>query len=392
MSVPIQPSQAFPTTRRAVGAGLAAAALAAPIAIGAVSAQADPRTGDGDDRDGADPAPRRGPGESIIDPDLPIVDALHHLFVREGTRYLLDEYLADARAGHRIVASVYMQASAFLRPAGPPALRGLGEVESANGMSAMAASGSLGDVRACAGIVGNVDLRDADAGRFLDAAIACAPDRFRGIRQGANHSDDPALKQLMPDQPPAGLLADAAFRRGFAMLEPRGLTFDAAVFHPQLGEVAALADAFPNTVIVLNHAGIALGVGRYADRREAVFDDWRRDMHALAQRENVRCKLGGFGLPFWGFGFDKRPTRAGSAELADAWRPYVQEAVEAFGADRCMMVSNYPPDRAAADFVPLWNALKRCAAGAGAEEKAALFSGTAARTYRIDIEQTEKTE
>lgn len=332
-----------------------------------------------------------GREEPILDPELPIVDSLHHLFVRPGNRYLLDDYLADASAGHRIVASVYMQAGAFLRPVGPPALRGLGEVEFANGMAAMAASGTLGDVRVCAGIVGHVDLRDGQATRFLDAAKARAPDRFRSVRQGANHSDDPAVMRLMPDQPPVGLYADARFRAGFAQLERRGLTFDAAVFHPQLGDVAALADAFPTTVIVLNHAGVALGVGRDAEARAAVFREWAAGLKALAARPNVRCRISGLGMPLWGFGFDQRGGNAGSEELAAVWSPYVETAVQAFGVERCMMASNFPPDRVSAGFVPLWNALKRCVQGASGHEKEALFSGTAARTYRIDLPQASRT-
>lgn len=323
--------------------------------------------------------------EPIIDPDLAIVDSLHHLFVRPGQRYLLDDYLADATAGHRIVASVYMQAGAFLRRDGPAAMRGLGEVEFANGMGAMAASGDLGPVQACAAIVGNVDLRLGDGvARFLDDAQARAPERFRGVRQGANHSTAPEVMRLMPDPPPAGLLADGQFRAGLAHLAARNLVFDTAVFHHQLGEVADLADAFPGTTIVLNHAGLALGIGQDQAGRAAIFADWRRGLRDLAARPNVFCRISGLGLPFWGFGFDQREQPARAQELVAAWQPYVHEAIEAFGADRCMMGSNYPPDSASAGFVPLWNALKLCTAGASAQDRHALFCGTAARIYRIN--------
>lgn len=322
----------------------------------------------------------------ILDPDLPIIDSLHHLFIRPGVHYLVEDYLADARTGHRIEASIFMQAGSFLRADGPAELRGLGEVEFANGQGAMAASGQLGTVQACAAIVGQVDLRLGDAAaRFLDAAMERAPDRFRGVRQGANHSDDPVLLRLMPAQPPAGLLADATFRAGFAHLASRGLSFDAAVFHPQLGELAALADAFPDTVIVLNHAGLALGVGRYADDRAAAFDAWRSGIEALSERANVCCRISGFGLPFWGFGLDRSNGQVGHQELAAAWQPYVEVVLAAFGADRCMMASNFPPDRAVADFATLWNALKYCVRDAGRSEKEAVFSATAARVYRLDF-------
>ena len=77
--------------------------------------------------------------EPILEPDLPIVDAHHHLLVRPGLRYLLDDYLTDAKAGHRIVASVLMEVLTFARRDGPELLRPLGEVEFANGCGAMCA-------------------------------------------------------------------------------------------------------------------------------------------------------------------------------------------------------------------------------------------------------------
>src|ERR1700761_4206111 len=100
-----------------------------------------------------------GRDEEIIDPDIPIIDAHHHLFDRPGQRYLLDEYLDDARAGHNIVATVYAEIQAFARPDGAEVLRPLGEVEFANGVGAMCASGIYGDCRVAAAIVGHADLR-----------------------------------------------------------------------------------------------------------------------------------------------------------------------------------------------------------------------------------------
>jgi predicted TIM-barrel fold metal-dependent hydrolase len=50
-----------------------------------------------------------------------------------------------------------------------------------------------------------------------------------------------------------------------------------------------------------------------------------------------------------------------------------------------MFESNFPVDMGACDYPTLWNAFKRIAKGASAEEKTALFSGTAAKVYRLDI-------
>jgi L-fuconolactonase len=332
-----------------------------------------------------------GRDEPIIDADIPIIDAHHHLFDRAALphipalRYLLEDYLADVQAGHRIVASVYVETQAFARRNGPEMLRPLGEVEFANGIGAMAASARYGDCRACAAIVAHADLRFGDAiGEYLDQALALAPERLRGIRQVSLDHPSDAPFRFMGHRPPRGILQSPGFRQGFSQLAKRGLSFDAAVFHLQLPELAELADAFPDTTIVLNHMGQAMGLDMGEQERADVFRAWRKALHDLARRPNVVCKIGGLGLPFWGLGFEERTDPVGYLELATAWRPFVEASIEAFGAQRCMMESDYPVDSRSCGFVPLWNALKTIVRSASLQEKAALFHDTAARVYRID--------
>jgi predicted TIM-barrel fold metal-dependent hydrolase len=174
----------------------------------------------------------------------------------------------------------------------------------------------------------------------------------------------------------------ASFREGFGKLAEFGLSFEAWQYHPQLGEVAALADAFPHAAILLNHVGGPLGIGPY--ERGEVFAGWQAGIRDLARRPNVWVKLGGLGMTTVGFGFHRNDPRPGSAELADAWRPYIETCVEAFGVGRGMFESNFPVDGASCDYATLWNALKRVAAGCSADEKAALFRGNARKFYRLD--------
>ncbi len=324
-----------------------------------------------------------GRDEAILDPDLPIVDAHHHLFDFPTGRYLLDDFLEDARAGHAITASVYVEIQAFARKDGPELLRPLGEIEFANGVGAMCAAGQYGP-RVAAAIVGHADLRHGDAiSAYLDAALARAPDRFRGIRQVAIDHPSEAIYRYITHRPPKGVLAAPGFRDGIRALAARGLTFDAAVFHNQLPDIAALAAAFPDLVIVLDHLGLPVTLP--GDDRQAVFRDWRAALTDLARHENVVCKIGGLGLPFWGFGLMERPGPTGSAELATLWAPYVETAIAAFSPGRCMMESNYPPDSRSCGYVPAWNALKRITAAFSPDEKAALYHGTAARIYRLSL-------
>jgi predicted TIM-barrel fold metal-dependent hydrolase len=330
-----------------------------------------------------------GRGEPILDADLPIIDSHHHLFDRPPLRYMVDEYLADARAGHRIVASVYVETQAFARRDGPEMLRPLGEIEFANGVGAVGASGVYGDCQVCAGIVGHADLRfGAAIGALLDQALALAPQRFKGVRQITIEHPGEAPFRFITHRPPVGVMRHPEFAHGFRQLAARGLSFDAAVFHHQMADIAALADAFPGTTIVLNHFGHAMALDMDEVARAQVFRDWHAALRDVARRPNVMCKVGGLGLPFWGFGFHTRTAPIGYLELADAWRPWIETALDAFGPDRCMMESNFPPDGRSAGFVPLWNAMKHIVRGCSADEKAALFHRTAARVYRLDLGHT----
>jgi predicted TIM-barrel fold metal-dependent hydrolase len=188
-------------------------------------------------------------------------------------------------------------------------------------------------------------------------------------------------------KPIRGLYADASFRQGFAQLAPLGLSFEAWQYHPQLPEVIALARAFPDTAIILNHVGGPLGVGPYSGiypgRTDEVFADWRRHIAELATCPNVTVKLGGLGMRIGPIRHFEQPDPPTSHQVADAWRPWIEACIDSFGAERCMFESNFPVDKTSASYAVLWNAFKRLAAGASAAEKTALFSGTASRVYRL---------
>jgi predicted TIM-barrel fold metal-dependent hydrolase len=330
----------------------------------------------------------RAPREAILDPDLPIVDPHHHLWDRADWRYMLADLLADMNSGHNIVATVFVQCRAFHRAGGPEALRPVGETEFVNGVAAQSASGEYGPAQICAGIVGHADLRlGAKVREVLEAHILAgggANGRFRGIRHITAWDEDASL--LNPNYPmPRGLLGDATFREGFAQLAPLNLSFDAWLYHPQIGDLTALARAFPGTKIVLDHCGGPLGIGRFAGKRDEVFPVWRAAIRELATCPNVHVKLGGLGMRINGYGFHDQPAPPSSQQLADAWRPYIETCIEAFGAARGMFESNFPVDKGSYGYAAYWNACKRLSAGASAQERADLFAGTAARFYRLDI-------
>jgi predicted TIM-barrel fold metal-dependent hydrolase len=321
--------------------------------------------------------------EPALEPELPIVDPHHHLWQRAANDYMFHDLLADTQTGHNIVATVFVDCHSMYRKGGPAELRCIGETEFTNGVAAMSASGIYGNLRACQGIVSHVDLRlGARAGAVFDAQIAAGNGRFKGIRYQTGWDADPGIRNSRTDPTPE-LTRDKTWREGFKELAKRDLTFDAWLYHPQIGEIAELADAFPNTSIILDHVGGPLGYASYANRHDEVRTVWKKTMAELAKRQNITVKVGGLGMAMGWFDFYQRPKPPGSQELADAFRPWVEICIELFGANRCMYESNFPVDKITSGYGVLWNAFKRISAKASAAEKTALFSGTASRVYKL---------
>ena len=324
--------------------------------------------------------------EEVLEPELPIVDPHHHLIDRpESGTYLLPDLLQDIASGHNIVATVYLEWLSMYRADGPAEMRPVGEIEFANGVAAMSASGAYGVPRVCAGIVGHADLLlGSRVTKVLEPMIAAGGGRFRGIRFIVA-SDPEQARWGAPVVRPEGLLLDGRVREGFAQLAPLGLSFDAWLYHPQLGDLVDLARAFPGTTIVLNHVGGPIGLGRYKGKRDAVFADWSARIRELAACPNGHVKLGGLGMKMFGFDVHEGELPPSSEQLATAWRPYIETCISAFGPGRAMFESNFPVDKGSYGYGVFWNACKRLAQGASAAEKADLFHGTASRVYRLGL-------
>ena len=135
----------------------------------------------------------------------------------------------------------------------------------------------------------------------------------------------------------------------------------------------------------LNHVGGPLAIGPYAGKREEAFTEWRDRIRKIAALPNTHVKLGGLGMKMIGFTFYENPDPPSSQDLEKAWRPYIETCIEAFGPQRSMFESNFPVDKGTCSYPVLWNTFKRIAAGYSPDEKTALFSGTAAKAYRLTL-------
>ncbi|MBS0475205.1 MAG: amidohydrolase family protein [Proteobacteria bacterium] len=340
--------------------------------------------------------------EAILEPDLPIIDPHHHLWdlrpmlgafpqplhpflaaIALSPYYTFNELHADATSGHNVIGTVFMECGAFYRAGASDAMKVVGEVEYVNGVAAQSASGLYGDIRLCDAIIGHADLQLGDGARPVLEALIETSTRFKGIRHAAAWNADPEVLGP-PFHAPQGLYTDATFREGFRHLGELGLTFDAWLLEPQLDDVLSLARAFPDQPICLDHCGTPLGMGSYHSKLHERFDIWRSKIGEIAACPNVTIKLGGLAMSFAGMPDHGPAAGVPSEVLAAMWRPYIETCIEAFGPDRAMFESNYPVDKWGASYAVLWNAFKRLTHGASANEKRALYAGTAARFYGIE--------
>jgi L-fuconolactonase len=202
------------------------------------------------------------------------------------------------------------------------------------------------------GVVGWVDLQSPDVDAQLDA-IAHHP-KLVGVRH---------IVQAEPDD----FLARAAFRRGIATLERHGLAYDILVYARQLRAAIDFAAAFPDQRFVLDHLG-------KPDIRAGAFDAWRRDLDRLASLPNVWAKLSGLVTEAdW--------TRWTRTELLR----YVRAALDAFGAHRLMIGSDWPVCTVAGSYSDVMDVVVSALAGCQTADREAVLGGTALKFWNLGV-------
>jgi predicted TIM-barrel fold metal-dependent hydrolase len=324
--------------------------------------------------------------EEVLEPALPVVDTHHHLYGQAGEPryYRMQDLTEDLSGGHAVIGTVYIEAyQSGWRSEGPQALRPVGEVDMIIEATRTVTPLHHGPCKIAAGIVAHADLCLGDAvAEVIEAHSAAAQGRLRGIRFQTAW-DGGSVGATLAHMPARDVMAQAAFRRGVACVQAAGLSLDTWVYHHQLRDLLDLVDAFPDLLVVIDHLGGLIGVGEHRRQRTSAFMDWVRDLRALAQRPQVRMKVGGLGMPVFGFGFEHASRPATSMELACAWQPYVDACIEIFGTQRLLLETNFPVDRQSASYSAIWNAYKRTTRHLSTDERRDLFYRTACTTYRL---------
>lgn len=288
---------------------------------------------------------------------MPIVDAHHHLwdlshgplrypwlqdpephefflgdYASLKRDYLPADYRRDA-AGHDVVKTVHVEAECSREQ----------QVAETEWLTALHARHGMPNA-----IVAHAWFHTPDAAGILERQASFP--LVRGIRS------KPFREAMMQDK---------AWLAGYALLERFKLSWDLRVKTRELEQAAAVVRAHPDIPVVLNHTGFPW------DRSEAGLEMWRRGMRALAASPHCHCKLSCLCLPHGPWDYESN-------------RRVVLEAIDVFGAGRCMFASNFPVDGLRVTFRRMFDDFKRMTGGFAPAERRALFHDNAARFYRLD--------
>jgi predicted TIM-barrel fold metal-dependent hydrolase len=254
--------------------------------------------------------------------------------------YLPADYLADA-APHRVVKTVYLEAE--WDPRDP-----IGEMDFIAGLRRETGFPNVAIAQAWLDRADVTEVLESHAARGFVRGVRQKPRGNAGPRQGGTTS-----------------MSEPRWRKGFAILHRLGLQFDLQTPWWHLDEAASLARAFPDTRIVLLHAGLP------ADRSAEGLAGWRDAMRELAASPNVAVKISGLGLP-------------GVPWTVENNRAIVLHTIDCFGADRSMFASNFPVDGVCGDLATIFSGYQAITSDFSEAERMQLFHDNAIRTYRID--------
>jgi L-fuconolactonase len=202
------------------------------------------------------------------------------------------------------------------------------------------------------GVVGWVPLADPELEPMLESFAGRA--KLKGVRH------------VVQDEPDDDFILRKDFNEGVAQLLDHGLVYDILIHERHLPQAAEFVKRHPAQVFVLDH----LAKPRI---RERVLEPWRERLLRLAESENVYCKLSGL------------VTEADwSAWTLDDLRPYMDVALEAFGAERLMAGSDWPVCLLASGYQRWWDVVAEWLQGVSAVQREMILGGTAKRVYKLE--------
>ncbi|SFN36272.1 L-fuconolactonase [Chitinophaga sp. YR627] len=201
------------------------------------------------------------------------------------------------------------------------------------------------------GVVGWVDLRAENLS-----------DRLAHYRQ---YEKLKGFRHIVQGEPDPSFILREDFCKGIRALAAHDFTYDILVYPVQLPAVAAFVQQFPDQRLVIDH--MAKPYFKTGD-----ISAWETHMRAIAQQPNVYCKLSGL------------VTEADWQQWEAAhFAPFLDVALEAFGAERLMFGSDWPVCKLAASYTEVKAIITDYISRLSDAERAGIMGGNAVRFYGL---------
>ncbi|MBT3468313.1 MAG: amidohydrolase family protein [Opitutae bacterium] len=203
------------------------------------------------------------------------------------------------------------------------------------------------------GVVGWVPFADPDVEKYIE--------RF------AEEPKIIGMRHVVQDEPDDAFILGKAFNEGISHLKKHELIYDILIYERQLAPTIEFVDQHPEQVFVLDH----IAKPRIGD---GLLSPWKEQIHELAKRENIYCKLSGVATEAdW------------SKWTEDQLLPYLEIALEAFGPTRMMFGSDWPVALLAIEYSQWISIVDKFASVLSESEKALLWGEVAVQAYGLKI-------
>ena len=214
-------------------------------------------------------------------------------------------------------------------------------------------------------------LAHADTYDWIGAVIGWVPllepdEAARALDRYGQHPKFRGMRHLIHEEPDPDWVVQERVIEGLKALAERSMIFEVvAVFPNHLKHVPTLAERLPGLTMVIDHLA-------KPPVKERVMEPWLTQLTAAARYPNVYAKVSGLN------------TAADWASWSAAdLKPYIDAAIDQFGADRLMFGSDWPVCVLAGDYAKVWAETNRALEGRPRHEIDAILGGTAARVYNI---------
>ena len=173
------------------------------------------------------------------------------------------------------------------------------------------------------------------------------------------------LRHVLQGEPQRDLMLQPRFKKGISLLSKFGFTYDILIFPDQLRFAKELVKEFSQQAFVIDH----IAKPYIKDKKT---EEWEADMQAIAQHDNVYCKISGM------------VTEADwQTWKIDDFKPYLDIVVNSFGTSRILFGSDWPVCLVAGSYEKVLEIVKNYFNSFSAQEQDLVFGENAVKFYNL---------